>query len=181
MTLSATQATAVRNEIQNDPLTLGYAGKTNAQIADLMNAPGSASEPNRVLFVSPVPVMVKGSVIVGLVAYIDGWDGSNNPYGAGADAALDWMKRSNDPVALRCNFFWNAAADFDLANAEGRQVVDYLAGVDEAPFVPVGRTLISEAAMQAINELGMILNWRANELLSWVRFITEAEVAQALA
>jgi len=178
MPLSPTEKAILLSELTGDPLSLGYAGKTNAEKAAIMNTPGSASEPNRTLSVADWPVIVKATAILDLIAQIDGWDGSNNIYGAGADKVLDWIARSNDLVAARANYFWNAAADVDMTTSESRASVDYLAGVDENPFVPGGRTLVSDQAMTAVLELGMVLNSRAKEIMS--RPVTEADITEAL-
>ncbi len=180
MALSPQEKTILYNEIINDPESLGYSGKTNVEIAAIMNTPGTASPPNRVLIASEVPVFVKGTVMASIIAQIDGLMEPVNPFGAGLAHLLDWVETSRDPYAIICRFFLDPGADFDVAGAEGRGVIDYLAGVQVAVGQPPTiYTLLSDAAMTALLELGMILMSRAREIMS--RPVTEQDIIETLA
>lgn len=172
MSLTPGEKTVLLNEINNDPLNLGYSGKTAVEIATLMNEPGSAS------FVSwlpsLVPVFVTGAQLLNLVASIDGLTSPLNVFGVGVSELVHWMQTSNDPYADVINYFWDASAVIDITEAEARNIVDYLAGV----AMPQTRTLISEAAMSAVLRLGEVLLDRAREILG--RFVTEQDIVEAL-
>lgn len=73
MVLSPSEVTALQSEITNDPESLGYAGKTGAEILAIINAPGSASEANRVPITSDVPVVRTGRNSWGWWLKSTGW------------------------------------------------------------------------------------------------------------
>lgn len=180
--LSEGDAAILLAEITNDPLSLGYSGKTNAQIADLMNAPGSASYDPPVLIVSDLPVMVPANAVMGIVATLDGMTSPNQsaPNGASVVEVLKWFDTSSDNLAVLCRYFWNAAAEFNIADPYGRQIVNDLAGIEVSVGAPpITWNLISETAMNAVLALGMVAMSRAQELIN--RRVTEADIAEALA
>lgn len=181
MALSPTEKTILANEINQDPLALGYAGKTNQQMADVMNAPGSASAPNRVPVVSETPVLIKGRQMMDEVIRIDGMTERKNAYGASLGECLKWVDITTDDLVAYCvKYCFHPAATFDIADAEHRDMINYLAGVEiGVGSPPVTYTVISEAAMEAVLALGMVLMNRSREIMG--RSITATDVTEALA
>jgi hypothetical protein len=175
MTLTANQLSIIQSELTNDPQTLGYSGKSAADIAALMNAPGSASEANRVEIVNPTPVLKLASEVMALAISIDGDVAPLLPDCVGIVEVLHWIRTSNDERQPLYDYFWQAGAVLDLTKPEVRNAIDYLRGIE----MPQNKYLISEDCMNTLLALGMVMNMRSNELIN--RLITESEVAAAVA
>jgi len=168
------------SELTNDPESLGYAGKTAAEITAIINTPGTASYDPPIPVASDTPVIVKGSDIMDIIIILDGMVDRNGIYGAGLAECLRWMESSDDSWAVCARYCFQAAGTVDIAGSDHRNMIDYMAGVEvDIGSPPVTYTLISEAAMDTILALGMVDMSRARELIS--RPITEAEIAQVLA
>ncbi len=176
MSLTPELKTILLNEINNDPESLGYAGKTNAEIAAIMNTPGTASLPNRVPIASDIPIIKTGAELMAIVMQIDGQIDPLNIEGVGLARLLDWIDRDSDPMAAVIRYFFSSSAQLDVASNDVRSAVDYLRGVEVQPG---NRTLISEEAMNTLFALGMILMSRAKEITS--QPVTESMIAEALA
>lgn len=163
MAYDRAQLLALRDEIKNDPLKLGYDHFVSDIVFKLVNQPGTASVQSRVGVPSENPVLVGWDQVFNTIGMVDGYERLVQ--------AINWVKQSDDPLAVVCRFLMlDLRVPLDVASPAGRQLVDRISS----------KGMLSKEASESILGLGVRLMSRARELCGQPATLTDVELAMGM-